>query len=627
MKIIIPILGLIMFFACLPKKKSKSAIYFILLSGWVITFAYTFWRVTAVPLQKGWLSFAAGVILLAAECLSLLTFLTFQYLFTGTYRPVKKSLEVYQDKSLPFVDVLIVTYNEPLYLLEMTIAAAVNLHYPNDRFCVYVCDDGHRDELRKLCRKFNVRYVSREGNEHAKAGNINHALTIIQGDLFAVLDADMIVKPQFLQRTVGYFEDEQMAFVQTPQVYYNQDVYQYHLDKKIPNEQDFFMRDIQSARAAKNAVLHVGTNALFRRSCIMEINGYPTCSITEDMAVGMVLQARGYRSLLINEELVYGLSASTLPELIKQRDRWCRGNLQVLRHYNPLFTEGLSFAQKIAYFDGVLYWFCNLQKMVFILCPILYLLFGMMALDSTLIEIACFYVPYLLAQKMISRVMTPHTRSSRWGHYYEMVMAPFLSVSVCKELFRCKTSFKVTSKETLHEERIFQYKFAFVHILLLVLTIVGWIVSLGRVLHDQTQLFGFLLNLFWSGYNMAGMIVAIQAAWEKPLLRKSQRVPLRETQKTIISCGDFETVAEMVDLSVQGCGLRLDEEYQRIVLGQSITMQWGAFLFSCRVVRCQKGHLALIFDPMSAQQRCFMMAVFCENMTAHFDVGKKQEYA
>ena len=221
MKIIIPILGLIMFFACLPKKKSKSAIYFILLSGWVITFAYTFWRVTAVPLQKGWLSFAAGVILLAAECLSLLTFLTFQHLFTGTYRPVKKSLEVYQDKSLPFVDVLIVTYNEPLYLLEMTIAAAVNLHYPNDRFCVYVCDDGHRDELRKLCRKFNVRYVSREGNEHAKAGNINHALTIIQGDLFAVLDADMIVKPQFLQRTVGYFEDEQMAFVQTPQVYYN----------------------------------------------------------------------------------------------------------------------------------------------------------------------------------------------------------------------------------------------------------------------------------------------------------------------------------------------------------------------------------------------------------------------
>lgn len=181
MKIIIPILGLIMFFACLPKKKSKSAIYFILLSGWVITFAYTFWRVTAVPLQKGWLSFAVGVILLAAECLSLLTFLTFQYLFTGTYRPVKKSLEVYQDKSLPFVDVLIVTYNEPLYLLEMTIAAAVNLHYPNDRFCVYVCDDGHRDELRKLCRKFNVRYVSREGNEHAKAGNINHALTIIQG--------------------------------------------------------------------------------------------------------------------------------------------------------------------------------------------------------------------------------------------------------------------------------------------------------------------------------------------------------------------------------------------------------------------------------------------------------------
>ena len=121
----------------------------------------------------------------------------------------------------------------------------------------------------------------------------------------------------------------------------------------------------------------------------------------------------------------------------------------------------------------------------------------------------------------------------------------------------------------------FQYKFAFVHILLLVLTIVGWIVSLGRVLHDQTQLFGFLLNLFWSGYNMAGMIVAIQAAWEKPCCEKSKSPAAGDTENG--SAAEIsETVAEMVDLSVQGCGLRLDEEYQRIVLGQSVTMQWGS---------------------------------------------------
>ena len=68
--------------------------------------------------------------------------------------------------------------------------------------------------------------------------------------------------------------------------------------------------------------------------------------------------------IFVNEELVLGLSAVTFEELVKQRDRWCRGNLQVLKHFNPIFMKGLSFSQRIAYFDGAVYWFSNLQKMI-----------------------------------------------------------------------------------------------------------------------------------------------------------------------------------------------------------------------------------------------------------------------
>ena len=164
--------------------------------------------------------------------------------------------------------------------------------------------------------------------------------------MFAVLDADMIPREEFLEKTVGYFSDENMAFVQTPQVYYNQDMYQYNLKKNIPNEQDFFMRDIQEARASRDAVLHVGTNAVFRKNYVDEIGGYPTCSITEDMAVGMLLQEKGYSSTLVNEDLVLGLSATTFTELVKQRDRWCRGNLQVLKNFNPLSALNYSATHK-----------------------------------------------------------------------------------------------------------------------------------------------------------------------------------------------------------------------------------------------------------------------------------------
>ena len=154
------------------------------------------------------------------------------------------------------------------------------------------------------------------------------------------------------------------------------------------------MRDIQEARASRDAVLHVGTNAIFRKKYVEEISGYPTCSITEDMAVGMLLQEKGYSSTLVNEELVLGLSASTFTELVKQRDRWCRGNLQVLKHFNTLFSKDLTFGQKIAYFDGAVYWFSNLQKMIYIICPLIYLLTSTLIIDSNIKTLLTTYIPF-----------------------------------------------------------------------------------------------------------------------------------------------------------------------------------------------------------------------------------------
>lgn len=152
------------------------------------------------------------------------------------------------------------------------------------------------------------------------------------------------------------------------------------------------MRDVQEARAYRGAVLHVGTNAVFRRKFIDEIGGYPTCSITEDMAVGMLLQAKGYDSIFINKVLVLGLSASTFGELVKQRDRWCRGNIQVFKHYNLFILKGLTPAQRICYVDGVLYWFSNLIKMFYIIVPILFLSTGIHFVESGFAELLNIYI-------------------------------------------------------------------------------------------------------------------------------------------------------------------------------------------------------------------------------------------
>ena len=567
-----------------------------------------------------------GFVLFTAEVLGLIAFFNFQYLFTSKYKLELKTLNDFEDKNTPFVDVLICTYNEPLQLLEKTIAACTNLEYPNNKFKIHVCDDGRRESLKILCSNYKVNYISREDNEGAKAGNINNALKFLTGDLFAVLDADMIPKKEFLTKTVGYFSNENMAFVQTPQVYYNQDMYQYNLSQNLPNEQDFFMRDIQEARAAKNAVLHVGTNALFRREFVNNIGGYPTCSITEDMAVGMLLQSNGYDSVLVNEELVLGLSATTFTELVKQRDRWCRGNLQVLKHFNPIFTKGLSFAQKIAYFDGAVYWFANLQKMVYILCPLIYLLTSTLIIDSSLKSLLNMYLPFILGQILIFNTLSPKTRSFKWSHYYEIAMAPHLCMSILKELLFLKTKFNVTSKEILYNKKQFQLKVVLPHIIIIIITIVAWIVSTLALIKYKINVGAYLLNIFWSGYNFMGAIISIKVAYQKPIFRSSERISVTKDTKVSIKYKSKSLDAILVDISEIGAGLKLNKDIY-IEPGEIVTLSINNIDITCEITRINKSLLGVKFNFLSPNQMKAIMSIFTENMMPYYNTYRVQTYS
>lgn len=598
---------------------------FLIFINTVICFIYIIWRITVIPIHSGVISFLLGVTLFSAEVLGLISFLNFKYLFTKKYKLELKTLDDFQYGNRPYVDVLICTYNEPLYLLEKTIAASTNLNYPKYKFKIHVCDDGRRDSLKLLCEKYNVNYITRDNNEGAKAGNINNALKYLKGDLFAVLDADMIPKKEFLSRTVGYFTNENLAFVQVPQVYYNKDTYQYNLMKNIPNEQDFFMRDIQEARAAINAVLHVGTNALFKREYVDEIGGYPTCSITEDMAVGMLLQSRGYDSVFINEELVLGLSATTFTELVKQRDRWCRGNIQVLKYFNPIFTKGLTLPQKIAYFDGGVYWFSNLQKIIFILCPLIYLLTRKIIIDSSILNLLNIYIPFILGQILIFNTLSPGNRKLTWSHFYEIAMAPHLTLSILKEMLFFKTEFNVTLKEIQQGRKQFQFKVAFPHIVIAVVTIIAWIVSTRLLIEKNIHIQAYLLNMGWSIYNFIAAIICIKVAYQKPIFRTSERISINEDITVECTYKESQFKAKILNLSEKGIGLKLNEELE-LQCEDTIKLDLKGSIFICKVSRIDKNLLGLSFNKVTPKQMKLIMSIFTENMQPYYKLGKSQEY-
>lgn len=625
MYLILSITALLISF--LAYKINNKNVKLLIIVDIIISTIYILWRGTVIPTNLGIVSFILGLILFVCEFIGFMNFMNFQFIFFGKYKIIRKDLSVYNLDEAPLVDVLICTYNESLQLLEKTIIASTQMAYPKNKFKVYVCDDGRRDELKALCKKYGVNYITREDNQGAKAGNINNALKYIKGDLFLVLDADMIPKKEFLQKTIGYFEDENLAFVQTPQCYYNKDMYQSNLKKYIPNEQDFFMRDVQEARAYRGAVLHVGTNAVFRRKFIDEIGGYPTCSITEDMAVGMLLQAKGYDSIFINKVLVLGLSASTFGELVKQRDRWCRGNIQVFKHYNPFILKGLTPAQRICYVDGVLYWFSNLIKMFYIIVPILFLSTGIHFVESGFAELLNMTIPYILVQIFIFRILSPKSRRYMWTHYYEMAMAPHLSLSIIKEMFGFEVNFNVTSKDIEIDRGYYEYDVVKPHLLILILGLLSLFIGLKLVEKGYIIKYAYYLNAFLNIFNLIGIMRSLRVAYQVKVSEDEDRASIDEKMESNCILLDHEEKhLSNIDVVIDSISSKKIwiETSQNLETGSKVLIKLRKSYVKCEVLDKHRNNLELKLLSLTKEQMEEVIEIYIQYLTPYHEIDKKQ---
>ena len=625
MYLILSITALLISF--LAYKINNKNVKLLIIVDIIISTIYILWRGTVIPTNLGIVSFILGLILFVCEFIGFMNFMNFQFIFFGKYKIIRKDLSVYNLDEAPLVDVLICTYNESLQLLEKTIIASAQMAYPKNKFKVYVCDDGRRDELKALCKKYGVNYITREDNQGAKAGNINNALKYIKGDLFLVLDADMIPKKEFLQKTIGYFEDENLAFVQTPQCYYNKDMYQSNLKKYIPNEQDFFMRDVQEARAYRGAVLHVGTNAVFRRKFIDEIGGYPTCSITEDMAVGMLLQAKGYDSIFINKVLVLGLSASTFGELVKQRDRWCRGNIQVFKHYNPFILKGLTPAQRICYVDGVLYWFSNLIKMFYIIVPILFLSTGIHFVESGFAELLNMTISYILVQIFIFRILSPKSRRYMWTHYYEMAMAPHLSLSIIKEMFGFEVNFNVTSKDIEIDRGYYEYDVVKPHLLILILGLLSLFIGLKLVEKGYIIKYAYYLNAFLNIFNLIGIMRSLRVAYQVKVSEDEDRASIDEKMESNCILLDHEEKhLSNIDVVIDSISSKKIwiETSQNLEIGSKVLIKLRKSYVKCEVLDKHRNNLELKLLSLTKEQMEEVIEIYIQYLTPYHEIDKKQ---
>ncbi len=533
--------------------------------GWTVV--YLLWRTfRTVPLHDGIVSAVAGISLLVVEIFGM--FEAFVHYF-NMHKIENHEIPVVPPEEYPDIDVLIATYNEPPELLYKTVNGCVHMEYPDkNKVHIYICDDGNRSEMKELAQKMGVGYLNREDHKGAKAGNLNHAMSVTSSPLIATFDADMIPRREFLMVTAAYFVDQEIknreleekdrikiGFIQTPQSFYNPDLFQFNLfsESTIPNEQDYFYKDVQVSRNKSNSVIYGGSNTLISREALNDVGGFYTKSITEDFATGMLIQGKGYKCLAINHVLASGLSPTDLKSLINQRVRWGRGCIQTGRKMHLIFNLKLKFKQKINYLASVWYWYASWKRLIYIMSPILFATFGVMVVKCTLMEVLIFWLPMYISSNISLKMMSRNIRTTKWTNLYETIIFPFMLIPTLLETFCISMKkFKVTKKERKQEERNWPY--AIPYAILVVLSVIGivncisWTFATGRI--------DYIVILFWLFLNLYNIVMSLFFILGRKTVRNAER------QKVSIPCvvktrfEEMEGVTE--DISESGTSIYLN---------------------------------------------------------------------
>jgi cellulose synthase (UDP-forming) len=615
-----------------PKAWSRFAVVGILLA---LTLRYVAWRTLSTLNLRQPLSGTFSVLLFVLEMLTLCSG-TIQLFLMLRVKDRRKEADYLSQSVLageftPTVDVLIPTYDEPEPILKRTILGCQALDYPCKE--IYILDDTRRSAVKDLALSLGCHYLTRPENHYAKAGNLNAAIARTQGDLITVFDADFVPTTNFLQRTVGFFQNPNMGLVQTPQTFYNADPIARNLGLEdiLTPEEEVFYRQVQPIRDGAGSVVCSGTSFVVRRQALKEAGGFVTDSLSEDYFTGIRLTAQGYKLVYLDEKLSAGLAAETIADHASQRLRWARGTLQAFFiDANPLTIPGLTFLQRLAHLEGLLHWFTSISRVGFLLFPFAYAFLGVIPLQATMHEMIYFFLPYIVAQFSTFAWLNGRSRSALLSDIYSLVLAFPLAFTVLRVMLNpFGRGFNVTPKGQIRSKYQFNWSLAWPLILMFIVTALSlwrnlglcvikgaWQTTVSPELAQTVK--GIELGWVWSAYNLILIGIALLILLDVPKPDLYEWFNLRRTVKlrvgdaeywgstTMISEGGaeialtqagfeaFETEAKLVQISILEIDLTLDAQVVNVEIQEGLPL------------------LRLLFEPLNlAQEKALVEMLFC----------------
>ena len=595
---------------------------------WLVVARYLDWRLftTVVPADGEWYEVGWVYFCFAVEALALFDafVLYLAFLRTSDRRAEadvhEARLRTLPQDELPSVDVYIPTFNEPMEVLEKTITGVLCLDYPN--FKAWVLDDGRRPWVKAFCETKGVGYLTRPDNAHAKAGNINHALTKTSADFVAIFDADFIPQRNFLMRTIGFFGDPSIGVVQVPHAFYNYDPTQSSLalQKTLPDDQRFFFEAVMPSRDGWNAAFCCGSNSVTRRAALRSIGDVlPTNSITEDMLFSLALLRKGYITRYLCERLAVGLAPEGLKAFFVQRRRWARGAMQILYLAAGPLGQNLTLVQRLLFLPT--HWLSqSLMLTLIIVAPLVFLWMGVLPLVDVTSEAVVYYqLPMMLAIAGGIWVFAPHQyfpfAAQVHGTFQSFKILPTVLMTMARPFGHL---FKVTPKGAGANKSDYDRTIFWTAASLMVLTTIGLVINAvpeWRIIGQS----GLLpIVACWGAINIVVLFLVCMMALQSPVRRGEERFSLDEPIWIFAASGALST-GRIKDISLSGVAIVADEgRALQSKIGEQVRVFITEVGFVAATVVRQAGRfLAAHFDlPPSVERDLLIRKLFTAGLDA-----------
>lgn len=355
---------------------------------------------------------------------------------------------------------------------------------------------------------------------------------------------------------------------------------------------------------------------MIRRTALNEVGGIATETVTEDAHTSLRMQKLGWNTAYINVAQAAGLATETLSAHVGQRVRWARGMIQILRTDNPLLGSGMKISQRLCYFNAMMHFMYAVPRLIFLLAPLAYMLFGRTIIPGYWLAILAYALPHLTVSNLTnSRVQGRH-RHSFWNEIYETVLAPYILLPTILALINPKLgSFNVTDKGTTLSETKFDRKIAAPTTWLLGINLLGVLAAPYRLFVLDPQHPGVILsNLLWILFNMVILGVAAAVAHEQQQRRSSVRIPVKIGVTARFP--DGRQISGLTsDMSVGGASISLNLGTEEVRKGDAVLVsfpvQTGDAEIRSIVAGTFRGEIRLQFADLTiAEQETLTRALY-----------------